>query len=389
MTPWFTVCLSAVFSLVLALLDGGQSARAQQSQTTKNASPGSILLENLMSDEGWVSPPDRPARPARRQALQQSPRQPSPGNALRSRPATDYGSDSRSSDLRSPPPSQVAGSGQRQPTSADATQQKFQSPVAQGHEDLDALLWLRTSPEFDALTRQTFAAATYQLGQALVDPSWNAQALAERDATIQTTEQLPPCVIVDVDETILDNSLYQLELIRDDGQYDPDQWNQFVDRKVSGVIEGAAEFLQACRAADVKVFFVTNRDASVETATRENLIAQNLMAVTDPDRILSKDEYPGWTSDKTSRRQAVAEKYRILLLVGDDLNDFIAAKNLTIDQRQQLYQQHQSKWGQSWFVLPNPNYGGWEQATYGYQNGATIDQKRALKRETLLAPDRR
>ena len=249
------------------------------------------------------------------------------------------------------------------------------------HEDLDALLWLRTSAEYDALTRQTYTAAIEKLGQALVDVDWSALDVSERS---NSKVDLPPCVIVDVDETVLDNSTFQLELIKSDSEYTPDAWNDFVQRSDSPAVEGAIEFVAACRSSGVKVFFVTNREASVEASTRKNLIAQRLMTQSDPDRILSKNEQPDWTSDKASRRRAVAEKYRVLLLIGDDLNDFISAKKLPISTRQQLYLSHKSNWGRSWFVLPNPNYGNWEQAAYDYQNGATVQKKRELKMKTLI-----
>ena len=241
-----------------------------------------------------------------------------------------------------------------------------------GHEDLDALLWLRTSVEFDAMTRQTFATATTKLGEALVDPKWTALTQAEQSPN---QNDLPPCVIVDVDETILDNSQYQLELIRDKTQYDTDKWNEFVQRRSSPAIDGAVEFAAACRAGGVEIFFVTNREAKVEAATRDNLIAQRLMDPSDPDRILSKNERPNWSSDKSSRRQEIAKTHRVLLLIGDDLNDFVSAKNLPIAQRQQLYKQNKKNWGQSWFVMPNPNYGGWESATINNQYQATPERK--------------
>lgn len=249
------------------------------------------------------------------------------------------------------------------------------------HEDLDALLWLRTSVEFDALTRQAFAAATEKLGEALVDSDFEALVAAERTGAASTNR--PPCVVVDVDETMLDNSVFQLERIQSDTEYETDVWNEFVERRASPAIEGAVEFVQACRASGVKVFFVTNRDAKVEAATRDNLISQGLMTARDADPILSKNERPDWTSDKTSRRRAVAQEYRVLLLVGDDLNDFLSAKNLTIERRKQLFQAHQKNWGQSWFVIPNPNYGSWEQATIGNDYRASLENKRELKMETL------
>ena len=262
----------------------------------------------------------------------------------------------------------------------DALLAKPKPKSASSHEDLDALLWLRTSAEYDALTRQTYNAAIEKLGQALVDAEWNALDASER---FNSKMNLPPCVIVDVDETVLDNSTFQLELIKSNTEYTPKAWNDFVNRTASPAVEGAIEFLAACRSSGVKVFFVTNREASVEASTRKNLIAQGLMTSSDPDRILSKNEQPDWTSDKTSRRRAVAEKYRILLLIGDDLNDFISAKSLPIAQRQRMYLSHKAHWGRSWFVLPNPNYGNWEQATYDYQNGASVDEKRQLKLKTL------
>lgn len=252
---------------------------------------------------------------------------------------------------------------------------------AGGHEDLDALLWLRTSAEFDALTQQTFNAAIEKLGEALVDSTWNALVSGERP---EVPSNLPPCVIVDVDETMLDNSIFQLELIQSDTQYTPEVWNAFVQRRSSPSIVGAVDFVDACRASGVKVFFVTNREAIVESATRDNLIAQGLMSESDPDRILSKNEQPNWSSDKTSRRRAVAQKYRVLLLIGDDLNDFVSAKNLTIGQRQQRFAANKSNWGKAWFVIPNPNYGNWEQATYDYQHNTSIQEKRQLKLQTLV-----
>jgi len=273
-----------------------------------------------------------------------------------------------------------------QSSDVDETLISPQPNVSTGaHEDLDALLWLRTSAEYDALTRQAFVAATHKLGEAIVDPDWEAVVPSERanGSSKSTSNMRPPCVIVDVDETILDNSVFQVELIQSDSEYQLDAWNQFVQRRSSPAIEGAVEFVQACRASGVVVFFVTNRESTVEAATRENLIAQGLMATSDPDRILSKNEQPNWTSDKSSRRRAVAQKYRVVLLIGDDLNDFLSAKNLTIEQRSQFYQANKKNWGRSWFVIPNPNYGSWEQTTYGNDYQAPLEKKRELKMQTL------
>jgi acid phosphatase len=365
MTSSFTSVLVLSFVASVMLFADGKSLFAQLSMLERYEQGASILLKNLQT----VTQP----KAALSLELGKSSRSPT---GHRSEAVQRFGSANRSSaddEVIRPRLDDAVSLGAGESNSDTAA-----------HEDLDALLWLRTSPEFDALTRQTFASATNKLGKAILDSGWNAQASAEREQPDADLVKLPPCVIVDVDETVLDNSLYQLELIRDDGQYDPVPWNKFVQREVSTALDGAVDFLQSCRKAEVSVFFVTNRDASVEASTRKNLIAQRLMEVSDPDLILSRNEFPDWTADKTSRRRAVARKYRILLLLGDDLNDFVSAKNLSMDQRQRLYRDHQEKWGRFWFMLPNPNYGGWEQATYQYQHQQTISQKRRSKRATLM-----
>jgi len=60
----------------------------------------------------------------------------------------------------------------------------------------------------------------------------------------------------------------------------------------------------------------------------------------------------------------VANDHRVLMLFGDDLNDFVPARGISIDERTQLVEEHRDKWGFKWFVFPNPNYGSWERALY-------------------------
>lgn len=330
---------------------------------TQNLSAQSVLLSNLRSSDQMASPTTD-----QRSMLPKKNTNPDPFL-----------------NPRGPQSSPPRVSSILQTSGVDDALDSSKSAATGAHEDLDALLWLRTSVEYDALTRQAFAAATEKLGEALVDPNWEALVAAER--TGAGSMGRPPCVIVDVDETMLDNSVFQKELIQSDAEYESNAWNEFVQRRASPAIEGAGDFVQACRASGVKVFFVTNREATVEAATRDNLISQGLMTARDSEQILSKNEQPDWTSDKTSRRRAVAQKYRVLLLIGDDLNDFLSAKNLTIDQRKQLYLTNQENFGQSWFVMPNPNYGSWEQATIGNDYRAPQESKRELKMRTLSDVD--
>jgi acid phosphatase len=98
-----------------------------------------------------------------------------------------------------------------------------------------------------------------------------------------------------------------------------------------------------------------------------------------PDTVLSNNEN-GWTSDKSPRRAFLAAKYRILALVGDDLNDFVSVTDQTASQRLETARKNRSRWGVQWFVLPNPIYGGWDRSLYPgmTDDSAILARKRSL-----------
>jgi len=255
-----------------------------------------------------------------------------------------------------------------------------------GHEDLDATLWVRCATEYKAITRQTFVAATAQLSKAIANSKWTAIATsgsASTPSVVQGTPARPLCVIMDVDETVLDNSAYQRDLILNDSSFSGESWSKFVNEKASPAIAGAKAFVDTCRRLGVKVFFVTNRDFSLEASTRENLISEGLMQPSDPDLILSKNEQPEWTSGKSVRRDSVAAKHRVLLLLGDDLNDFLFVRKSSLKERSKLAEKYQDYWGQRWFMLPNPDYGSWEMAVTNGSKNTTPAEKTRQKMKTL------
>jgi len=259
---------------------------------------------------------------------------------------------------------------------------------AQPHEDLDAVLWIQTSAEYGAIARQTFRAAWAAVGDALVNSKWTAsteqQQMVAEGKGEDWLKSLPPAVVMDVDETVLDNSRFQVGLIESGGEYSREGWKAFVNKKVSTPIPGAVEFVNALRVAGVTPIFVTNREHEVEPATRENLIAVGLMKKSDPDLVFTKYEKEEWTSNKQTRRAALASQYRILLLLGDDLNDFIETEyHSSSEVRRQTADQYKHWFGERWFVLPNPNYGGWEQALYEWENAVSAQTKRKRKREKM------
>jgi acid phosphatase len=259
------------------------------------------------------------------------------------------------------------------------------------HEDLDAAVWMRTSAEYSVLTTETFTQARDAVDVALRDPAWSAlPAQAEKllASVADPSGALPPAVIVDVDETVLDNSAYQVTQIQNSAEHNLEAWDRWVSQSAAPAVPGAAEFVQHCKDAGVNVFFVTNRDAGQEQFTRKNLEDLRLISPDVVDNILSKNERTSWTVDKSTRRDYVAGRYRVLVMVGDDLNDFVwTGDKPTPEKRKEAAQQNPGMWGKKWFMLPNANYGGWERAVYNFDDTLPRDDKIKLKMESLEISD--
>lgn len=243
---------------------------------------------------------------------------------------------------------------------------------------LDATLWLQTSAEYAAMSRQTWTAATRLLPEALADTAWSA-ALEQSEGA----GSLPPAVIVDVDETILDNSPYAARLIERDDSFSEASWAAWVEEARAHPVPGALEFVRAARDLGIEVFYVTNRLANLEAATRRNLDAMGFPPGEAEDVHLMLEEREGWGSDKTSRRAWVAERYRVLLLAGDDLNDFLPARGLGVEQRAELTERHRDRWGTRWMVFANPTYGSWVSAVLHGLESRSPDAVNRRKLESL------
>lgn len=228
------------------------------------------------------------------------------------------------------------------------------------NENLNALLWMQTAVEFRIASDSAYKLARVQLERAVRDPKWSA--LDQKNA-----RRLPTAIILDVDETVLDNTPMQGELIRTNQPFSGQAWTRWTSLAQAEPIPGAVEFTQSAAKRGVTVFYVTNRDKNEEEATRANLKRLGFPLAPKVDTVLVQGEQPEWTGDKSTRRAHVAEKYRVLMLVGDDLNDFVNAYRLSTEERTALAEKHRAAWGEKWIMLPNPVYGSWERATYGWQ----------------------
>jgi 5'-nucleotidase (lipoprotein e(P4) family) len=245
---------------------------------------------------------------------------------------------------------------------------------------LNAVLWMQRSVEYKASALTAFALARLRLDQALADPTWSAVVTKEQSAS---PPPLPPAVILDIDETVLDNSGYQAWMTLKDTTFDPTTWNAYVNTVTSVVIPGAVEFAKYAADRGVKVFYVSNRTAAEEPATRKNLEKFGFPLDDKLDTVLTAREQPDWGSAKGTRRAHVARSHRVLLNVGDNFGDFVDEYRGSEADRLKALEEHKARWGREWIMLPNPAYGSFESAPYAHDFKLSNADKRKAKRAVL------
>jgi 5'-nucleotidase (lipoprotein e(P4) family) len=209
-----------------------------------------------------------------------------------------------------------------------------------GVKDESALLGVlyhQTAAEYTALCRQAYNLASDRL-LALDMPK----------------QGKPAAIILDVDETVLDNSRYNaLELL---GKVEyPQGFNDWLDEMQSEPIAGAREFLVLADSLGIKIFYITNRRDDKKDVTLGNLQKSGYpQAVAEQVLCRTKE------SSKEPRRAIIAEQYDIVLLLGDDLIDFSDCfGGNTPDERKAAVENYREEFGRRFIMLPNVMHGSW------------------------------
>jgi acid phosphatase len=232
------------------------------------------------------------------------------------------------------------------------------APVAQppvAHEMLNATLWQQASAEHEAIALQVYQLARGNLDLALAEPQWNAMPEAAANSA-----HLPPAIILDLDETVLDNSAYEVRIIKHLGQFSPESFADWCREARAAAVPGVLDFLAYASGRGVAVFYYSARKESLRDCTTRNLQALQL-PLADASHLLLNDG-----RSKSDYRAMIARDYRILLLLGDNLEDFMDGSRGAPDIRRGLAQNHAQYWGREWILLPNPIYGHWESSCYDF-----------------------
>lgn len=252
-------------------------------------------------------------------------------------------------------------------------------------DNLNAVLWMQASAEYGAVTTTIYHAAADKLDVALKQKRWDALVPGERDNAGYTTH-LKPAVIMDVDETVLDNSPYQARLIVEGKEYSDATWDLWVAEKKARAIPGVVDFARAAAAKGVTIFYLSNRAVHLKAATMANLKAVGMPLAHDEvflglGTVVAGCEQHG--SEKDCRRRLIGRDYRVLMQFGDQLGDFVQIPANTPQARAELVAAHRDWFGERWWMLPNPSYGSWEPAVFHNDWKQPREVRRELKREAL------
>ncbi|MEH2068946.1 MAG: HAD family acid phosphatase [Nostoc sp.] len=257
------------------------------------------------------------------------------------------------------------------PDTADITNTQL------NEQSILAINWVQQSGEYQALTYQAF-----NVGKLVFE-----QAKAKKVRN--------PAVIVDIDETVLDNSAYHAGLIDTNNSFELTTWNKWVAAAKAKAVPGAAKFVNYINDNGGKVFFISNRDKSskkdsqnndLETATINNLKSTGFKGVNSTTVLLrgefskiidaKENNSKQWRREAVENGKADGKKYTVIALIGDNLNDFdeTAGKNNQerrnhVDKNRQHYGIFDADFNSrviepAYIVLPNPMYGNWEIGLY-------------------------
>lgn len=223
-------------------------------------------------------------------------------------------------------------------------------------------LFVQQSAEYRALCYQAYTAAEDQL--------------------LEILERNPekPAVVLDLDETVLDNSAYTAWQVINDQPYSTDTWALWTDLGEAPEVPGVGRFLRLADSLGVTLFYISNRDSAALQPTIDNMRKLN-----HPQLDSSQFYLKTTTSDKTERRKAVEEKgHEIVMLIGDNLGDFHEQwDKKSVEERKSLTEESSEHFGRKYIVLPNPIYGTWEGALFEYNRNFNEAQKDSIRRNWM------
>ncbi|MFC7393776.1 5'-nucleotidase, lipoprotein e(P4) family [Scopulibacillus cellulosilyticus] len=252
----------------------------------------------------------------------------------------------------------LTGCSTQSQTSAQAKQPtKLSTAQKIAEEDVMSIDWYQTSGEAKALYHQGYNIGKMKLDEAL-----------------KKGTKKKPAIVLDLDETVLDNSPWDALKIKT-GKDFPYKWNDWVNAAKAKAVPGAVDFLNYANKKGVDIYYVSDRSTDQLTATIKNLKRDNIPQA-NKDHIMLKSKND---TSKYSRDDQVAKNHDIVLFFGDNLSDFPNFKGKSLKDRNQTVEDQESKFGDKYVILPNPMYGDWESALYSSKDPSNSEKIKERK----------
>ncbi len=226
-----------------------------------------------------------------------------------------------------------------------------------------AVMWMQNSAEYRALSYQAYNVAIDRLREL---------------SRSRRKSKLPMAVVLDIDETVLDNSPYEVTNILADRPYTPKTWDEWVDKKIAKALPGVVRFSGEATKLGIELFYVSNRRIKGLESTYQNMLDEKI--VVKRENIFLRTT----TDSKKDRRSEIMQNYDVVMLVGDNLIDFHESfENLPNSSRSTFVDSYSQEFGRKLIVIPNPMYGAWLDAIYGGEESEAV---RARVRTEHLYP---
>ncbi|WP_143871407.1 HAD family acid phosphatase [Catenovulum sediminis] len=242
------------------------------------------------------------------------------------------------------------------------------------NETASAVAWMQTSAEYQAIASQTFKTAAEQLQKAVFDDEWVA---AIEQFGQKGINQLPNAIILDLDDTLISTLAYRGELIQDNDQHNEKLFKRWMNLEKAPLVPHVLTLIEKASSLGVTVLLISDRICQPNPRDPCPVKSQTLrmlkrVSIGFPkDHMFFRGEYSDWNKDQSSRRSFIAQRYRILMIIGDDANQMIPKISASPpNTRKKLAAQYNEMWGTRWFLLPNPAYGSWRDVLPNNLNNA-------------------
>jgi len=224
-------------------------------------------------------------------------------------------------------------------------------------------LWYQHAAEMRAIYYQSYNLAEEKVRLFLTD----------------TSREKPPAVVVDIDETILDNSPSEARNILEGERYSRERWFEWSGNSSAKPLPGSLDFAKFLEGVGVELFYISNRSIEELDVTIDNLKKYGFPNA-DSEHVFLKSN----TSTKKSRREKVLSDHDIILLVGDNLGDFSEVfEDRSQNFGKDLVDLHREDFGSRFIILPNPMYGAWTSALYGSTSGLSPRKIARIRKKYL------